>query len=348
MAEKKSPGKKVPVKPTPRKKKPLASQTNRKKIAKKEPVNPPEKDKEEKGYIKELQKSEKTVPAKGTSELTSSSQKTGLSASKKDSKAVKPAEEEEPIDPEAAERGDKPMSVVGHLHELRSRLLLSLMAIVVLTVASFIFSDFLFNFISKPFSNVGHKLNQFNILEGFTIRLKTSFLIGVLASLPLLIYQVWKYILPAINREDRMFMRIIFFSAILLFYTGIITTYIFLPMAITTMLSFTPESIVTTINATQYFNFVVFFSLSMGVIFELPIMILILTKLGIITPSFLIQKRKHAIVIIWVVAAFVTPTSDPLTLSMVAVPLMILFEISIIISKFIVIRRKKRELEGSQ
>jgi sec-independent protein translocase protein TatC len=246
-------------------------------------------------------------------------------------------------DPESLERGDKPMSVIGHLSELRSRLLMSLISVVVLTITGFIFSDQLFDFITKPYLASGQKLNQFNIMEGFTLRIKASFFTALLIGIPLIVYQVGKYISPAIDKADRRFIWIILSSAVLLFYTGVALTYMFLPMAIAALLSFTPESVATTINATQYLSFVIFFSVSMGAIFELPIVILILTKMGIVTPAFLISKRKHAFVLLWIIAAVVTPTQDPLTQAMVAVPLMILFEVSIIISKFVTIRKKKRE-----
>ena len=236
------------------------------------------------------------------------------------------------------------MSVVDHLSEMRSRLLVSLIVIVSFTVAGFYFSDYLMHVINAPFAQTGQKLNLFKIFEGITLRIKTAVLCGLLLSLPLIVYQVWRYIFPAVEKGDRMFMRITLVAAVLLFYGGLVVTYIFIPMAITTLLGFSPEGMNITNNATEYLNFFVLLSLSMGIVFELPIIMLVLTKIGIISPSFLIAKRKHAIVLIWIAAAFITPP-DPLSMAILAIPLMLLYEISIFISKFIVIRKKKKELE---
>jgi sec-independent protein translocase protein TatC len=100
------------------------------------------------------------------------------------------------------------------------------------------------------------------------------------------------------------------------------------------------------IGANDYFAFILILGLGMGLLFELPIIILILTRLGIVTPQFLIRKRKIAIIAIFVIAAIITPQVDPLSQTMVAIPLMLLYEISIVISKFIFLRKKKREKEA--
>lgn len=248
------------------------------------------------------------------------------------------------VEPEALERGDHPMSVVDHLTEMRSRLLVSLIVVVVCTVAGFYFSDYLMHLINAPFAQTGQKLNLFKIFEGVTLRIKAAVLCGLLLSLPLIVYQIWKYIFPAVEKGDRMFLRITLVAAILLFYGGIAVTYIFIPMAITTLLEFAPAGMNITNNATEYLNFFMLLSLSMGVVCELPIIMLVLTKIGIVSPSFLISKRKHAIVLIWIAAAFITPP-DPLSMTILAIPLMLLYEISIFISKFIVIRKIKKEME---
>ncbi len=257
-----------------------------------------------------------------------------------DNAAVK----EEEIDPNARERGDIPMSLIGHLDEFRSRFVFSMVSILIITLGSFFFSDQLLYLINRPYLATGLKLNVFNLIDGFLLRLKASLIAGLLLGFPVIIYEIWKYIAPAIDRFDRKYARLAVISAVLLFYLGVTLTYLSLPMAISALLSFTPPGMTNTINASDYLSLVMLFCLAMGGIFELPIVILILTKIGIVTPSFLISKRKWAIVLIWIVAAVITPTVDPLTQSMVAIPLMLLYEISIIISKVVVIRKKKRDL----
>lgn len=253
--------------------------------------------------------------------------------------------EENEVDPAALSRGDKPMNIVDHLDEFRSRLLIVLITILGLTIIGFYFSDILLNAINQPFIDSGYKLNIFNLVEGFTLRLKASFVSGLLIGLPLLVYQLWQYIKPAVAIENRKFAKYSIVTAIFLFYGGLSITYFYLlPLSIKVLLNFTPPDMDNMINASKYFNFAVLFSIAIGITFEMPIIMMILTRIGIVSPSFLISKRKYAIVLIWIFAAVITPTTDPLTLTLVALPLMLLYELSIIISKFMVIRKKRKEL----
>ncbi|HDP81222.1 MAG TPA: twin-arginine translocase subunit TatC [Spirochaetes bacterium] len=265
-------------------------------------------------------------------------------------KPVRPAtvKENDHVDPAALERGDNPMSLIDHLDEFRSRFIVSLITIVVITLGAFFFSDYLLDVLNRPYLATGQKLNVFNLIDGFLLRLKSAFIAGILLGFPVIIYEIWKYIVPAIDKKDRFFSRMSLIAAVLLFYTGITLTYFALPFAVKALLAFTPTDMVNTINANQYLSFVLLFCLAMGAVFELPIIVMVLTKLGFVSPSFLISKRKYAIVLIWILAAIITPTVDPLTQSLVAVPLMLLYELSIIISRVMVVRKKKRELAASQ
>jgi len=255
-------------------------------------------------------------------------------------------EEPDEIDPEALERGDVPMSFVDHLDEIRSRILISIITFVILTVAAFVFSDELLFVINKPFVDTGLKLNVFKLAEGFMMRLKVSAIASFIVSLPFFIFQVWRFILPAITKRDRMFSRVALISSILLFYSGVAFVYFLLmPFTVKMLLSFVAKNITSVIGASEYINFVFLFCFFMGVIFEFPILVMILTRIGLITPYLLSNNRKWAVVVIFVLSAVVTPTTDILTQSLVAVPLYFLFEASIIVSKMTAIRKKKKELE---
>jgi sec-independent protein translocase protein TatC len=160
---------------------------------------------------------------------------------------------------------------------------------------------------------------------------------------PFIVYQIWAYVRPAISREKRGFYRRIIFFSILLFYTGAGVTFFFLmPFAIKVLEGFTPEGMQTMFSSTNYLHFTLFFCVMMGFIAEMPMVIMVLTKLGIVTPAFLVRKRKIAIVVIWIAAAIITPTTDVLNLTLVAIPLMLLYEVSIVLSKIIVIRARRR------
>lgn len=228
---------------------------------------------------------------------------------------------------------DNPQPIISHLDEMRSRLMVSLFVLITITLVSFYFSNIVYDFI---ISQHNFSLNIFGIAEPFTLRLKSAFIIALLLSLPFFIFQIWRFIKPAISYSDLLFFRISLIVTLILFYAGFFLSFIFiLPYAVNFLLDFTPSTMNKTINASNYFSFMFLFCFSMGLISEIPILISILTRLGIITPTFLITKRKYAIVIIWIISALITPP-DILTQSLIAIPLMFLYEISIFISKYII------------
>jgi sec-independent protein translocase protein TatC len=258
-------------------------------------------------------------------------------------KSVKKKVDSSEISNDDIERNDKPMSIVGHLHELRSRLIASLVTILsVFMISFFLFSDYILNVINRPYLRTGLKLNIFNISEGFVLKAKASLVAGIFVGLPVIIYEIWKYIFPAIDIKNRKFIGRSIIASVFLMYMGIALTYFFLlPVAIQMLLRFTPDNVNSIIGASTYLSFTVIFCLSMGVLCELPIVIMILTKIGIITPRLLTSKRKYAIVLIWIFAAILTPGPDILSQALVAIPIMFLYEISIIISKLIMKHKLK-------
>jgi sec-independent protein translocase protein TatC len=243
----------------------------------------------------------------------------------------------------AIERGDEPMTVVDHLDEMRSRLLYSLMAVILLTFAGFFLSDHLLNIINRPFVETGQKLNIFKLTGGFLIRIKASFVAGLMLGLPIILYHVWKFIAPAISKKDRRFSLIALVAAFFLFYGGMaFVFFIILPFAINMLLGFIGTEMLSTIGASDYMSFILMMSIAMGLIFELPIVVMILTRIGILTPEYLIHMRKYSVVAIFIIAALITP-QDIFTMILVAIPLMFLYEVSIVISRLISVGKKKRE-----
>ncbi|HOO72342.1 MAG TPA: twin-arginine translocase subunit TatC [Spirochaetota bacterium] len=308
-------------------------------------------------------KSPQKLPAKKNSSLKKARQSPDTTTKKNENKALIPSsdaadklpeqagsskeiatKQPDDIDSDALHRGDIPMTVVDHLDEFRSRIIIVLVTIILLTIGAFFVSDYLLQFIMQPFLDSGQKLNIFTLAGGFLLRLKVSVVAALLIGLPLLGFHLWRYIVPAISVGDRVFARLSLIAAALLFYTGVVFVfYIILPMAIPMLLSFIGSDMLSTIGADDYLSFILILGTAMGLLFELPIIIMILTRIGILTPYFLIQKRKYAIVIIWVIAALITP-QDILSQVMVAIPMMMLYEISIVISKMMVIRKKRNEL----
>ncbi|PKL35754.1 MAG: twin-arginine translocase subunit TatC [Spirochaetae bacterium HGW-Spirochaetae-1] len=283
------------------------------------------------------------LPVKKTNDKNSA--KALTRAKKKAPEENLPATVEDEIDPEALHRGDMPMSLVDHLEEFRSRILVILGTLIVLTAVGISFSDYLIEFINRPFPT-SQKLHVFKLLGGFLIRLKASAVVALLLTIPLIFYHAWKFIVPAINKEDRMFSRMTLLAAILLFYGGMAFVFFgLIPFVLQILIQFIPPDMQSTIGADDYLSFILLFSLAMGFLFELPIAVLILTRMGLLTPQFLIAKRKIAIVLCFLIGGIITP-QDPFSMFFVAVPLWFLYEISIFVSRFVLVRKKKRELRN--
>jgi sec-independent protein translocase protein TatC len=231
----------------------------------------------------------------------------------------------------------------GYLDKFRSKIVFTTILFVILIFAAFSFSDIMLDYINKPFLATGNKLNIFTLMGGFMIKFKISAAAAFFVLIPLIIYQIWSVFSPAMPGSSKLSSGITIIISILLFYGGVAFTFFFLlPQAIDIMVGFVPLYFKTTIGADSYLSFIIFFSLAMGFFFETPVVIFVLTRMGIISPAMLSRKRKHAIVIIWIIAAIITPQVDPLSQALVAIPLMIIFEISIIISKLVVRRNKKK------
>ncbi len=253
--------------------------------------------------------------------------------------------EEELVDQEALARGDVPMTIVEHLEELRSRIINILLSFFFFTCTAFYFSDYLVYFVNKPFQETGNKVNVFTLTGGFMFKMKLSAAIAVLIIIPLIIFHIWRFVVPAIEKPERFSPRFTITSAILLFYAGVAFVFMILPSMIKVLLGFVNKSMMITNGADDYLHFIFFMSCVMGFICELPIIIFILTKLGLVTPQFLTRKRKYAIIIIWITAAVITPGADFLSQSLVGIPLMFLYEVSIVISRLVMIRKKRKELK---
>ena len=269
-------------------------------------------------------------------------QLTNIARKKTNKKEITSKESKKNMDETAAARGDIPKSIVEHLSELRSRIVIILGLFMALTIVAFFLSEPIVNFIIGPFVQSGQKLNILKFMGGFLIRLKAAALIALLIMIPVVIFHLWRFAVPALERNTRKFSLIVIISAVVLFYGGAAFIFFLLvPLIVPVMTGFVPPSMDTTIDAESYLSFVVLITISTGILFEMPIIVLVLTRMGVINPQMLISKRRHAIVVNFIVAALVTP-QDPLSIFLVAVPLVFLYEVSIILSKFMVRRANKK------
>lgn len=249
-----------------------------------------------------------------------------------------------PPDDPWREESDLPrMSFLGHLEELRRRLLVSLIALVVAFLVCWSFAPQIFELLQRPILDLmppGEKLAFTRLTAPFFLYMKVAFFAGIFLAAPVLLWQVWRFISPGLYRRERRYAApFIVFSSLFFIAGGWFGYRIVFPMAAGFFLEM-GEQFQQVITIDDYFGFASKIILGMGLVFETPILIFFLSRLGIVTPQFLLQKFKYAVVIIFVIAAVITPTPDMITQSALAIPMIVLYLLGIGIS---VLFGKKRE-----
>lgn len=240
------------------------------------------------------------------------------------------------------------MPFLDHLEELRWRIIYSLAALLVCAGIGF--------WIAYRFDAVGflarpilpqipeHKLVFTHPSEGFSIILNTGMTIGIVFSAPVILYQVWCFLAPALHTHEKRVALGVLYAGVLLFISGAALAYfVVVPLALPWLFGFAGPSLVPLITAEDYFSFLFAMVLTFGVSFELPIVVLALAALGLVTPQFLTKYRRHAVVLIVIVGAFLTPGDMVWTTVALAVPLYALYELSVLASR-VIYRRKQRKL----
>jgi sec-independent protein translocase protein TatC len=230
------------------------------------------------------------------------------------------------------------MSVVGHLSELRSRLIKSVLAFVVISTIVFVFYEPISDFLRRPLCESkdllgpqGCDLNFFKPTGGFNFRLKLTALAGLGASSPFWLYQIYAFVVPALTPREKRYAIPFLLSAVVLLSIGLTMAYLTLPTGLRVLFSLGGESLVPILGAEEYLDFVGFLLLGFGVMFELPLVLVFLGLAGVVTTRQLRRQRRLALVVIFVLAAVVTPSQDPYTMSALAIPLYGLYEITILV-----------------
>ena len=233
------------------------------------------------------------------------------------------------------ESSDVEMSFLDHIEELRWRIIYSLIGIVIFTIVAWVFINPLIEIVLlKPARDAHASLQNLRPFGQLFLYFQVAIIIGIVASIPNIFYQLWKFIAPALKKSERKYiLRIVFFSTFC-FLAGIAFAYfVMLPMAMKFAAQFGTEELKNEFAIDEYMSIIISIMLSAGVVFELPMVSFFLSKLGILSPKFMRKYRRHAIVIIMVLAAILTPGTDPVSQVILAVPLVLLYEISIFISR---------------
>lgn len=243
-------------------------------------------------------------------------------------------------DQENTDNGNDPdeMSFLEHLEELRWRIIKSAIGVIIASVIVGIFINWIMdNVLLMPATKTNPPLKLQNIkpFGQFTLYMEVIIFGGIILSIPNLIYQFWKFIEPALNPgEGRYIKSIVVFSSFCFIAGNIFAYFVLLPTALEFFASFGSSIIDNIIAIDEYFSFIISTILAAGLVFELPMISFFLSKVGILKPEFMRKYRKHAIILILLAAGILTPSPDVTSQLLLAGPLFILYEISIIICKF--------------
>ncbi len=239
---------------------------------------------------------------------------------------------------------DKKLTILGHLGELRQRLTKSVIAVLITTVLSFFFAKQIFNILILPAAGIN--LIYIEMTEMIGVYMRVCLTSGIILAMPYLIYQLLMFISPALTRKEKRNIYLMLPWITLMFAAGVVFGYfILIPPATKFLITFGSDIATPQIKIGSYISIVSRLLLAIGLVFEMPVITTFLSRLGIITPKWLADKRKPAIIFAFILAAIITPTFDPLNQALVAAPLLILLEMSIWFAKLV--QRKQPQLVES-
>ncbi|MDA8239449.1 MAG: twin-arginine translocase subunit TatC [Nitrospiraceae bacterium] len=258
---------------------------------------------------------------------------------------------------------DTKLPLTEHLTELRKRILISVVVLFFAFLFFFNYSEELFKLITFPLNSeikldlanpyirieekVGPPLVFLAVAEAFWIHFKVSFVAAFIASLPIIFYQLWSFIAPGLlEKEKRYVMPFVLFATLLFLVGSLFCFYVVLPFSLTFLLGYKTASLTPMLSVEKYIDFCLKFILAFGLIFELPVVILYLTRFGIVSPKTLAKHRKYAVLFSFIAAAILTPTPDAFNQVLMAIPIILLYEIGMLLSIIIYRKRKVPDERG--
>ena len=235
---------------------------------------------------------------------------------------------------------DRSMSFRGHLDELRKRLTISVLAVVVTTIISFVFYRRIIDFLLRPadaITEVPGRLVFIEVTELFGVIMKVSLVTGLVLAFPIILYQMVLFVAPGLTPREKRYLYGFLPGVLLSFAAGAaFGYYVLIPPAINFLINFGGDIAEPTIRIGNYINLVVMLLFWMGVVFETPAVMFLLAKLRIVSPQGFSKWRRHWVVVAFVLGAIITPTFDPINQTLVAGPLIVLYEVGIWLSKLAV------------
>jgi sec-independent protein translocase protein TatC len=255
--------------------------------------------------------------------------------------------DQEPIDDPLDEHSDGAggrMSFLDHLDELRKRLIAAVSAIFIGFLVAFAFIGPIFDFIMRPLQEIlpeDGELVYTEPTEAFFLYIKIAALVGLILAIPVVLLQLWRFVAPGLYGHEKKF-AIPFVAMSTLFFVGgcLFSHYLLFPIAWRFLASFSSDYMTFMPRIEPAFSLYVRLMLACGVVFQMPTLVFFLARVGAVTAGFLIRNTKYAILIIFVVAAVLTPTGDPATLTLMAAPMIVLYGLSIVIAWLVAPRKK--------
>lgn len=247
---------------------------------------------------------------------------------------------------------EQDQTMMEHLEELRRVLIISLVATVIMAGVCWFFSDRILEIILQPVLATGNKMHYIGIMEALMTKIKLSFFLGFLTALPVILWQFWAFIMPALRKIEKVYFTIFVVVSYVFFISGIIFAfYTVFSIGVKFLLHFGGEELLPMLTIGNYVSFAMMFILPFGVMFEMPLAVFLLAQLGVINYQWMVKKRKMAVLISVVAGAVLVPSPDIITPLMMATPMYLLFEFSVSIVKFVEWlkkRKAKRKQEEEQ
>lgn len=245
------------------------------------------------------------------------------------------------------------MTLVEHLYELRARLFKSALAVTVGTIISWIYFSPIFAVITQPYcqlpadrrggGNACH-LYAFSVLDQFNVRIRVAVLVGAIFTAPIWLYQLWKFITPALYKNERRWTLTFVSAATVLFGGGAAMAYLTLSKGLQILLTIAGEHVETLLDVSGYLKYVMAMVLVFGVSFEFPLLVIMVNAIGVVSHQRLASWRRPMIFGLFVFAAIATPSQDPFTMSMMAVPMCLLYEAALIVTRIHDRRKAQQEV----
>jgi sec-independent protein translocase protein TatC len=234
------------------------------------------------------------------------------------------------------------LTLLEHLDELRKRIFVCIIAAVIGVVIAAFLNSFMFEILLRPLTAVPNlpesatKITTFSPAEPFMVSLKVWVVAGLIMSAPVLIYELWAFMAPAFTASEKKYFYPVVFSTTILFFAGCALAYfLVLPKGLGFLLTFSAGFFNVQLRAQEYFTFMALFILAFGVVFELPVVLVLLAKVGVIDDKWLKKNRRWAVIVLAFAAAVITPSQDAFSMLAMFVPLYVLYEVSVVLARFV-------------